>query len=142
MVEISTKTRKLTRLSKVTGTEGPSYDPYHYEEITIQRGEENEFKVVYHHGGLVDYLKVTINGETEIIHDTIDNLDFEQKFYEIVGLSLNDIYKALNIKENPKKCRICGSKKWFDAGGFPGESITLCHNGHVVDYYFNMGAII
>lgn len=127
-----------TVISKRTGTEGPSYDPYHYDEITVERG----FNKITYHSGLQAFVIVEDIGSNPIKIETSNKEKINEIFVQNIGHELDDILKALHKIKSLKKCRQCGSKKLESMGGFAGESFTMCHNGHVIDYDFNINAII
>jgi hypothetical protein len=62
----SSKTIKLSgnrRLMLITGKEGPSHDPYHYDEISYEEfyNNGNRRKKIILHRGIVDYIRIVPN---------------------------------------------------------------------------------
>lgn len=137
--------KKITRqkLSIVNGTEGPSHDPYSYDILTF----ENNLKKVELKLGLIDWIK--FNGQQIKVtrEDIFNDNEIYQKLHELflqhTGLTVDQFMKAYNRIKNPKHCPNCESskKQWYS--GFPGEEFMACGQcGKVLDYHFNMGAII
>lgn len=143
-------------MSTKHGSEGPSYDPYGYEEVFIDyhyeyqggfRGGELTL-----HSGLGDWVKVEVesrNREGMFFHDETlcEKRPLEQdSFDELVefhtGYTLTQmrrIYRKLE-QSRLREHRGHGQPEWKK--GFPGESFLMCPCGHSLNYNFNESAII
>jgi len=61
-------------------------------------------------------------------------------FESFLGCSLESFRRALDKLRS--RCRICGGPAVKNVAGYPGESLTLCANNHVICCDFNESAII
>lgn len=129
----------MLKLTRKVGSEGGTFDPYSYDEITVRR----EHKVVTAHiGCLVMWLDV--NGErTSYTYDE----EYEalvEKFKAETGMTVDEFMRYHDRIQYPPRCPKCFSKKQREcANGFPGESFELCSDcGHAVTYHFSESAII
>ena len=114
-----------------TGSEGPSYDPYSYRELSVTfRGTH----VVLHDGSLVNWIEV--DGTRHDIHDEACRNEFEA----ILGFTPENLDRWYYRKIS--RCP-CGSKSFHDVAGYPGESFIICDScGKVRASSFNESAII
>lgn len=116
-------------LDRRTGSEGPSYDPYQYDEITVttkfSTGEQRHITI---HTGLGEWLKVN-DVEVPIEADFNDHHTmFCATVEREVGISLGRLMSIVNKLEYPSKCPKCGSKHFNYYEGYVGETITFCAN--------------
>lgn len=154
-------------MSRKTGTEGPAYDPYEYEEIFIdfsracQRREspfvDDGFTIAGHltlHQGLGEWVKIEIETRTREVngfwfreeHITErqplepDSWDDFVEFH--TGYTLTQIRRFYRKMEAAKlrEHRGHGQAEW--SPGFPGEELLFCPCGAVLDSTFNEAAII
>lgn len=64
-------------------------------------------------------------------------------FKKYTGYSVEEIEKFVENRNNPEKCRKCGSKKSQWTRGLPGEHVRVCLNcNNVLGYEFNISEII
>lgn len=123
-----------SRLSLVQGSEGPKYDPYHYDEWTVTRVHDNTSMVIVLHTGLVEW--VSLNG----VKDTSGASPYEvfTAGTNIPCHLLEEIYYRMR-----HTCRACGCKKTHTESGFPGESFNVCDRcGDIVSHNFHESEII
>lgn len=117
----------MATLSHWSGTEGPSYDPYAYEEWEFTSTDGN-LKVELH-SGLSEYCKVEVKS---ILGGWPLRLkEYNESAYALwermTGLSPGKLVRySSRIDGPPRKCPECGSKKRNYADGYPGETLTLC----------------
>lgn len=118
----------MATLSVRSGSEGPSHDPYAYEEFTLKL--TNGSKVIVH-AGLDEW--VSKDGRKERGLDKVE---------ELTGLSLPALARlARKVEERPYRLhRKHGGYK--EVAGFPGESLCICKCGEVIDVDFDESAII
>lgn len=128
-------------VSVVRGTEGPSHDPYSYEETTIKVPGS---KIVIH-AGLAEFIK--LNGETfpisvhkrERFGEAIDVLLRAKVGYSRVQL------ERIARKKRQARTRACPLGGLHDlqwGHGFPGEELLWCTKcKHILDRTFNSSAI-
>lgn len=132
----------------VDGSEGPSYDPYGYREVSVVKSENGvEHKFLIHLSALFSY--VDLDGKHTTENDFgIDSRDSngEKKreqslvslFEDTIGATLKSLIRAVFRINNPSRCPKCGSKKFKQAGGMPGETFTVCAEcGEIVSCDFD-----
>ena len=123
------------------GTEGPREDPYAYEEISLVpndiRNAKKGGEIVLHMGlgmwvkfGDLRLDESDVNSSTRII------TAFEEK----LGCTLRAFHKAVGRIHTV--CRVCGGGPDKDVKGYPGETFTLCTNGHIIHTDFDESAIL
>ena len=123
-----------------SGTEGPAYDPYHYEEFHINVND----KEIVLHLGLGEWM--TVNNErvwAKMQGDVVLN----EKLEELTGMTLHNLEQLLNRKENPTHCHDCGRRLTWKSvgsmGGMYGESFDICIKCKaIVGYHFDESAIM
>ena len=126
----------MTKVTLRTGSEGPPHDPYHFDELTVERRNS---KTVIHLGLAVwcQHNKGTkVNGE-----------EYASALFEAhVGMPWHVVLKSLRKLEERKakalwlKHRHCPGDARRVAG-YPGERFTLCGCGEVIDYSFNRSEV-
>ena len=118
-----------------SGSEGPPHDPYHFDEMTVER---QNGKITIHLGlGMwCRYNGHKVEGEEES----------SQLFEAIVGMPWHVVLKSLRTLEARKakalwlKHRHCpGDAR--RVSGYPGEHFTLCGCGEVINYSFNRSEV-
>lgn len=124
-----------TKIRISSGSEGPSYDPYHYDDITVTRmGRE-----VTLHLGLGCYLEV----DGKVIMSEGNEFPSERivKEFELrTGLNPNTAMKYHQILRS--RCSECGCKRTTSHFGYVGETILVCDRcGNFVSDNFHMGMI-
>jgi hypothetical protein len=115
------------------GTEGPSHDPYAYEEWHI---EKNGQKIVGHFGLAewveVDGKMVARNGDQPLTPAIV--------FQDLIGVSFKVLEKAYHRMRTTCKC---GCRITQSMAGFPGESFNVCVKcGDIVSTDFHLSEII
>lgn len=117
------------------GAEGPSFDPYSYEEIEVKR---QGYRTVTLHQGLGTWLRY----DKERIDMNGRNLERRAVdiFEGYLGCSLEAFERAKG--HIASRCWKCDGHAHHEISGYPGETFTVCQNGHVMDSYFNESAII
>ncbi len=119
-----------TRIQQTTGSEGPHYDPYSFEEWTVNRGGNT---YVLHLGLAVWY---EVNGVRTHQHDEASVENFERA----VGLSLDVIQNGYWRARS--RCKKCGSSRLEASDGYPGETLYICQKcGQICYCDFNRSAI-
>lgn len=125
----------MSSINIKTGSEGPRHDPYHYDEITVNRPDGSWVTL---HVGLAFWAE-TSEGER------IDNDDRGALvlFEKAAGISLPVAYKAYReVRVRRYTRHPCGQKHFIDVQGFPGESFVFCRKcGDAVDSFFNSKAV-
>jgi hypothetical protein len=121
-----------------TGNEGPSHDPYSYEEYTV---ETPQGKTVLRSGlGTV----LTFND----IEVSLADYSFEDQgklvrgslFFMQTGWTLQQIRRI--ARKAKERCRKCGGRKTVTDSGYPGETFECCAKcGNVMDTFFCSSAI-
>ena len=104
-----------------TGTEGPSHDPYSYEEYILCRNGV----VTKLHLGLAEFCRGEENGEEFFIKGK-GAMDKWESITNIPVKSLNRLDNRLNGM--PQRCPYCfnSSSNYVVHGGYVGESIFTC----------------
>jgi len=125
-----------TKLMFNTGSEGPKYDPYHYEELTVVRNG----KMVTLHLGLGDWLEVDGKKVSKYEYGG-EGMSPEEKFEILTGMNTDEFMKYYQVIHNT--CKKCGCRDNYPMSGFPGETFNVCAKcGEIVSSDFNMGAIM
>lgn len=93
----------------VTGSEGPSHDPYSYDETS--------FKGWTVHLGLVEWVQ-------RGAHKKLYLPDVRAYFKAMTGYTPEEL-RAFHGKLRGR-CRECGSKRFAWHAGYPGETIMQC----------------
>lgn len=127
----------MTHIHVRTGSEGPRHDPYHYEEVTVQRPDGR--KVTLHVG-----LGVWAEAENAVLRERTDSPQEAYHMFErYAGVPVyvaERAYRSLPMRR--LKAHPCGLQHIVDVNGFPGETLTVCGKcGHVVDSHFDRSAI-
>ncbi len=128
----------MSHVNLRSGSEGPSFDPYHFDEITVDRPNGD---VVTIHQGLAEWCKVERGGRT--VFEVEGGGPSRTLFEAYVGCSPSIVERAYHsLPGRRMKAHACRPRSFLDVGGFPGESLTICnHCGEVVDYSFDRGAV-
>lgn len=125
------------KIKIATGCEGPRHDPYSFQELTARMGR----KSVTFHSGLGDY--VLLNGKR--IPSPLEKLllkrfgSHEGLFTYMAGYSPSQLERW--SRKARSRCRQCGGKAHHCENGYPGESLVLCKQGHIMDAEFHASAI-
>jgi hypothetical protein len=121
---------------QITGTEGPSHDPYSYCELHVEVPCRPLKDKVTLHEGLGSWVKW--NGLT--IHDYDDgDRTVRDWFKRYTGYSVEQLERI--ARKLRSRCAACGGKEFYSSHGYPGESFEICNScGHVHDYTFNRAA--
>lgn len=132
----------MTSITIKTGSEGPKHDPYHYEQITVRRSSGDE--IVYHCGGLSEWLEVRANDRVIRAAGYDETEECRRLFEAYVGVSYEVAVKAYrSLPWRRLKAHPCGLQFICDVPGYPGETLTVCGKcGHVIDGHMDMSAII
>lgn len=115
-----------------SGTEGPRYDPYGWNEICAEKNG----KVYVLHMGLAQWLSIDGTHQQDIPFD-----DVSSKFEEIIGMKIEDIMQQ-NYSER-SRCPKCGCEELENQDGYPGEHFVVCSKcKEIVDTIFHESEII
>ena len=130
----------MSNIKIKTGSEGPSYDPYHYVEVTVNRVSRHFTGTITSHEGFVDWVHVDEPGKKRQVFTDIDQ---EQWFEVYAGITLKAARTAC-AELNQRKIRFhpCGQRdlNWVD--GFPGEELLVCDKCKTVLHAtFNLEAV-
>jgi len=125
-----------------TGSEGPTHDPYAWEEITVCRPNGTEVTIHY---GLDNWVRVD---EGEKLRPEWDDAKLQQDLDSIdrvfethAGCTPAVAHKAYQRVQY--MCKKCGVSDLDEVGGMPGETMNVCRQcGNVVSVDFNLSAII
>lgn len=126
------------RVSKATGIEGPHYDPYSYEEVTLITPSH---EIVIHIG-----LAVWVDVNKLRIDALGENYDNPHKWadgiiQQYTGYTLTQLQRFHD--KAASKCRMGGYHEAYSVRGYPGESFDVCTKcAKTVNYYFCESAII
>lgn len=115
-----------------SGTEGPRYDPYAFDELHIERGS----KLIVVHQGIGDW--VDIDG---VRHWVSGRAGADLVVKNAVGYTATQLlrYRRKADEARTRVHRAHGGVEW--RSGFPGEALCLCRCGAVIDTTFNRSAI-
>ena len=117
-----------------TGTEGPHYDPYSYDQYTLfVKGEH----VLTIHLGLGDWIKD--KDDNKIANNYTE---CEEAFKDKTGMTLIEFLEKIEEASHITVCKYCGSENvaWVD--GFPGESLLQCQECYkILDSHVNLSEI-
>ena len=105
-----------TTVHHKTGSEGPHWDPYGYEEWTVVR---NGKKIVFHHG-LGDWVKI------DGVMSPSNDADVIKEFEAAVGISIGSLERVYRRIHSPNRCPSCTSKKLKCVCGYHYESMVVC----------------
>lgn len=127
----------MTKITMRSGAEGPRHDPYHFEEITVDRQDGR--KVTLHVG-----LGVWATAEGGPMRERTDSPQEAYHMFErYAGVSHHAMERAMHalpirrIRQHP-----CGVKYLRDVNGYPGETLTVCEKcGDVIDGHQDMSVI-
>lgn len=149
--ELKCKLLKRTIVER-QGTEGPSYDPYHYDEISILErhawGRNQTESVLTVHTGLGGWIKfeesiILYPGCPEEERIRLRNADYiyqenYEEIFEILGYD-KSLMKMLDKFLSKDRCRKCGCKKGKpDEEGF-GTVCVRC--GYYIYFEDPMGSL-
>jgi hypothetical protein len=116
------------KLTRNTGSEGPSHDPYSYTEQTV----EKDGKTVTLHLGLAEWLKVD-GKRTEG-----DAGPLAAEFEKLTGFNPETFDVAYDAIHDPEHCPKCQSTERKTESGMPGEKFLVCGScGEIIDTRFN-----
>jgi hypothetical protein len=125
----------MTTVNIKKGQEGPSYDPYAYEEFHIKRPDRD--LVIVHVG-----LGVSIDG---LCFKGVDE-SFTSYFEKMVGITWSAFGRAAErLDSPPRRCPVCNTKSSSGrhCDGYPGETILICSKcDEILFAWFNESAII
>lgn len=129
----------MTQMQLHTGAEGPAYDPYHFDELTVKRPSGTT--VI--HAGLGTWCEYKANDGRKF--KVTDEVSAFSLFEATVGISFNRAMRAhryvkdvLPYKLHAKRCG--GVMQCVD--GYPGETMDYCNKcGFVAGYHMNYAAI-
>lgn len=129
---------KGTRLIKHHGTEGPSHDPYSYEELTVCKNN----KTVTLHLGLAEWIEIDGKRQEAVFRNMTEYaFDPSEEFKLQTGMTVEQFERRYYSNHNT--CKKCGCDTTHSVAGFPGESLNVCDNcGEVVSSDFNEREII
>lgn len=126
-------------VSLTTGTEGPKYDPYHYDEFTVvYQGVEARIRCGL--GTIVQIAGIRIEGTEQYKQDLLDKW-----LTTMTGLSLTQWQKWLDRATERRrcKCRKCNSRNLEWMGGYPGEEMLICQDCNaVVDTEVDISSLV
>lgn len=123
------------------GSEGPSHDPYSFEEFTYflpnnDTDDQEEKDRVVIHLGLGDVVKVN-NVEVARGYENV-NIWVQNKH----KMSIDTLIDTLREEDQISTCPRCGCKDLVWKSGFPGESLLICTEcEEICDTSFNPSEI-
>lgn len=125
-----------------TGSEGPTHDPYGWEEITVSR--PNGVEVTIHYG-LDNWVRTPEGVKCHTRYDDMGSREYlgriDRIFETYAGVSPEVAHKAYMRVQYT--CRDCGVSDLDYISGMPGETMNVCRQcGKVVSADFNLSAII
>lgn len=123
----------MTKISIRSGREGSRHDPYHYDEITVERHGH----VYCLHLGLS--VSLEIDG-TEVVQD-LKEVDRIKLFTELTGASPAEWERWFHALK--QVCHTCGkrTKTVTLGGGFAGETLygcAICESIKYDDFHIGM----
>lgn len=117
------------------GEEGPTYDPYSYEQWEIRRNNQ----VILGHFGLLEWVK--IGPSKKELTRVASGDDAVPEFEKLVGMSLSQLRKAYDHIHH--SCKRCGCRRTRTVHGYPGEYLNICVRcDNVVSADFNKSEIL
>jgi hypothetical protein len=126
---------------KRTGTEGPPCDRYHFEEYEIRGNGCIKVHVGLDTwvdrgmGGRRGYLR-PVGDEDGVAINRVDSIISEYCDYTILQLERF-------ARKARSRCRGCGSRRFEEVRGYPGESMTACTQcSRISSSWYNEGAVI
>lgn len=119
------------------GSEGPRHDPYAFTEFTVER----RGMTVKLHEGLGDWIKVAWTKEGKLVEVFRSTHQPQAYFEAFMGFPMKVFQRAMDKITNPRKCRVCGSYRLREESGYPGETFTVCDEGHIIGCRFNPRAV-
>lgn len=122
------------RIERNTGSEGPAYDPYHYEEWEFER---NGNTIELHNGGLVQWME--INGKR---YDDVRDEAMEDLFKEYTGFTFH-MWMLFLRKLEAAKWRKHWGHDVVEVSGYPGEHFTICNtcDGKMLSSFFDISEV-
>jgi hypothetical protein len=121
-------------LCRKSGSEGPSYDPWAYDEITFTNAAKQAFTIRVGLGHRVR--------EGQGAYKVLDQAKAERWWLQKTGLTMPQTARLLERLEHPSRCHKCGSKRLHSDGGYPGETLLICSMcSSICASYLNMRAI-
>ncbi len=122
-----------TKIRHRTGSEGPEFDLYAFDEWTVERNGETT-KI---HLGLAQWVQVN-NGIREQYREPVLAVD---RFAALVGFPFHVITSA--YFEQQSRCQHCGCKQMDEVDGYPGETLSVCVAcGEIAHCDFDESAVI
>ena len=120
----------MTTVQIVRGAEGPKYDPYSFTETTVRRLG----RVFVAHEGLVEFYKID---ECDV------TLEGWIKAAGAIPQKFEDWLMKNKYRQMERHLKTCpGRFNCQDVRGYPGETLTVCGCGKVLDYSFDISAVI
>lgn len=130
--------RSGTTIAIRHGTEGPSWDPYSYSEITVHRGNGVSITI---HTGLAMWVEFPAGNPRRVDcfseEEQTDALNF---FTAVTGMTPGE---AEDYHQRYRHvCRKCGCRRTRTESGYPGESFNVCAKcGDIVSSNFHLSEI-
>jgi hypothetical protein len=129
---------------KHSGTEGPRFDPYGYDQYEIHRKGRASLTV---HLGLDNWAQLGKQKRRSLFGQGKGRERYEldkRRLDAVVERACG--YTLAQLERFARKARSrcpCGSKSFEEACGYPGEHVTMCAECHrVMSVTFNEAAVI
>ena len=107
----------MGKLSHKSGTEGPNWDPYSFDELNLVKSDGTNIVM---HMGLIESVKV--NGKEIHSGEGTDKV-----IEEITGMYFDKWMKIhYKLNEPPNRCPHCNGKHFEFHSGYVGESMQVC----------------
>lgn len=128
-----------SRIEIRSGSEGPNFDPYHYDEITVTRADGRKATI---HRGLAEWMRYWDGRFERHFHDSYAIL--RSKFEACVGCTPEEAERTFHrLKERRITHHACGMRHIKSVDGYPGETFMLCDKcGDILDSSFDHSAIV
>jgi hypothetical protein len=127
----------MTTITVRTGTEGPRHDPYHFEEVTVERDDGRKVTL---HLGLAVWSEASGGPLPERTDSEPDAFHMFERYSGVSYVAMMKAYRAIPLRR--MKAHRCGMKYFRDVDGYPGETMTVCGKcGDVIDSYFDRSAV-
>lgn len=138
-------TKRVLRINR--GSEGPHYDPYSFEELSVETTENGFTNEVTLHLGLAVW--IDINGD-RLDHDSLNAWgskyeegiqDLEALFEHLTGINPDKFHDYYDRIHTRRKCCANPRPEWTN--GFPGEHLCICKScGAFLDSSFSLAEVI
>src|SRR4051812_2751822 len=129
----------MSKVRITRGTEGPRFDPYSYENITVVRSDGTKATM---HLGLGIWCEVVhANGMRYQEHDPEQAAELFGKAAGITPRAAERAHREMLYR--PYRFHPCGQSYLKGVDGYPGEHLVLCGKcGDVLEVQFSISEVV